>query len=103
MIAFVKARDIPLELCPTSNWLTNAVTSLDKHPFRQLMEAGVKVTINSDDPGVFGIDLTNEYRVLHERLGLTLEDFNACNDTAAAVSFIPLSERQKAWPRPIRA
>jgi adenosine deaminase len=99
MISFVKSRGIPLELCPTSNWLTNAVTSLDKHPFKQLMDQGVKVTINSDDPGVFGIDLTNEYRVLHERLGLTLEDFTTCNDTA--VSFIPLKDRQKAWPRRI--
>ncbi len=102
MVSFVKSRGIPLELCPTSNWLTNAVASLDKHPFKQLMDWGVKVTINSDDPGVFGIDLTNEYRVLHERLGLTLEDFTTCNDTAAAASFISLHARQKAWPRPIR-
>jgi adenosine deaminase len=101
MIDFIRARRIPLELCPTSNWLTNAVAALDKHPFRQLMEAGVPVTINSDDPGVFGIDLTNEYRVLHEGLGLDEEDFARCNDTAAAASFIPLDEKQKVWPRPI--
>lgn len=102
MISFVRSRGIPLELCPTSNWLTNAVKSLDKHPFKQLMDAGVRVTINSDDPGVFGIDLTNEYRVLQDRLGLTAADFTACNDTAAAASFIPLAQRQKAWPRKIQ-
>jgi adenosine deaminase len=102
MIKFIVDLGIPLELCPTSNWLTNAVTALNKHPFRQLMDQGVKVTINSDDPGVFGIDLTNEYRVLHEGLGLTLEDFTRCNDTAAAASFIPLADRQKVWPREIR-
>jgi adenosine deaminase len=65
------------------------------------MEKGVPVTINSDDPGVFGIDLTNEYRVLHEGLGLTLADFERCNDTAAAASFIPLAQKQKVWPRQI--
>ena len=101
MISFMISRGIPLELCPTSNWLTHAVSALDKHPFKQLMDQGVKVTINSDDPGVFGIDLSNEYRVLHEGLGLTLEDFTRCNDVAAAASFIPLAERQKVWPRPI--
>lgn len=101
MIEFIRSRKIPLELCPTSNWLTNAVSSLDRHPFRLLMNYGVPVTINSDDPGVFGIDLTNEYRVLQDRLGLTEADFTKCNDTAAAASFIPLAMKQKAWPRPI--
>jgi adenosine deaminase len=101
MIDFIRTRRIPLELCPTSNWLTNAVTELHKHPFKKLMEAGVPVTINSDDPGVFGIDLTNEYRVLHEGLGLALEDFNRCNDIAAAASFIPHDVKQKVWPRKI--
>ncbi len=103
MIEFVKSRRIPLELCPTSNWLTNAVTALRKHPFQILMKAGVPVTINSDDPGVFGIDLTNEYEVLHEHFGFTEAEFNQCNDTAAAASFIPFAERQKVWPRAIRA
>lgn len=103
MIEFIRSRHIPLELCPTSNWLTNAVSALNKHPFKQLMDAGVPVTINSDDPGVFGIDLTNEYRVLHEGLGLGLADFERCNDTAAAASFIPLEQKQKVWPRKIRS
>lgn len=102
MIEFIRSRRIPLELCPTSNWLTNAVSAVNKHPFKQLMDQDVLVTINSDDPGVFGIDLTNEYRVLHEGLGLGLDDFTRCNDTAAAASFIPLAERQKVWPRQIR-
>ncbi|MEK7358514.1 MAG: adenosine deaminase [Bdellovibrionota bacterium] len=103
VLDFVRERGIPLELCPTSNWLTNAVPTLDAHPFKKLMNSGIKVTINSDDPGVFGIDLTNEYRVLHERLGLSLADFTRCNDIAAVHSFIPLSAKQKVWPRPIKS
>lgn len=103
MIEFIRSRGIPLELCPTSNWLTHAVSSLDRHPFRELMKSGVKVTINSDDPGVFGIDLTNEYLVLHREFGFGLAEFTKCNDTAATASFIPLAERQKVWPRPILA
>lgn len=101
VIRFVVDKKIPLELCPTSNWLTNAVPSLESHPFRQLMQKGVSVTINSDDPGVFGIDLVNEYEVLTRDHGLSLAEFDRCNDVAAAASFIPYAVKQKHWPRPI--
>lgn len=102
IIQFVAQRRIPLELCPTSNWLTNAVSSTAAHPFRKLMEAGVLVTLNSDDPGVFDIDLNFEYGVMEREHGFTTADFEHINDIAAAASFIPLAEKQKHWPRPIR-
>lgn len=101
--ALEKIRDlkIPLELCPTSNWLTNAIPALDAHPIRKLMDHGVLCTINSDDPGVFGIDLINEYKLLHEKYGFTAGEFIKCNDIAARASFIPLEKKQKYWPRKI--
>ncbi len=101
LMKFVRDRRVPLELCPTSNWLTNAVPSRAAHPFRILMEAGVPVTVNSDDPGVFDIDLVNEYELLSREHRLTREEFDRCNDTAAACSFIPLEEKKKYWPRQI--
>ena len=88
MMNYVKEKGIVLELCPTSNWLTNAVSSLDSHPFRKLMEYGIRTTINSDDPGIFGIDLTNEYEILAKHHNFTETEFNHCNDIAAASSFI---------------
>jgi len=93
--------NVTLELCPTSNWLTNGIKSLDTHPFRKLMEAGVKTTINSDDPGVFGIDLRNEYELLARSYKMTEKEFTQCNDIAAKASFIPLELKQKYWPRKI--
>ncbi len=102
-IEFVVRRRVPLELCPTSNWLTNAVPSLEAHPFRALMEQGVPVTVNSDDPGIFGIDLIDEYETLARNQGLTRAEFDRCNDTAAAASFIPFAVKQRHWPRPIGA
>jgi adenosine deaminase len=101
VLSFVKEKKTPLELCPTSNWLTNAVSSLETHPIRQLIQQGILVTINSDDPGVFGIDLTNEYELLHGKYGFTETDFNHCNDIAAKASFIPIATKQKYWPREI--
>ena len=97
----VKREKVMLELCPTSNLLTRSVPSIGAHPLRRLMEAGVMVSINSDDPHLFGIDLCHEYDVVHEELGLTLDDFNRINDDAAACSFLPPAEKQRVWPREI--
>lgn len=101
VMALCRDRGIPLELCPTSNYLTQAIPSLKDHPIRKLMEAGVPVTINSDDPGVFDIDLVNEYEVLSGLYNFTEAEFDKCNDIAAQASFIPLVKKQKYWPRPI--
>lgn len=100
-MAYIRERKIPLELCPVSNWLTNAVPSVASHPFRKLMEAGVPVTLNTDDPGVFNITLLDEYENLHKLHSFTEQEFNYINDIAAAASFIPLARKQAVWPRKI--
>ena len=101
VMEIVKREQVMLELCPTSNLLTNSVPSIRAHPLRRLMEAGVMVSINSDDPHLFGIDLCHEYDILHSELDLTVEDFDRINDDAAACSFLPLEEKQRVWPRKI--
>jgi len=92
VVKYVREHKVPLELCPTSNWLTNAVPSLGAHPFRKLMDEGVLVTLNSDNPGIFAIDLPNEYQVLVEHLGFKRAEFDRINDIAAAASLF-------RWPR----
>lgn len=88
VIDLVRENNVALEVCPTSNWLCSSVPSTREHPIRRLMEAGVPVTINSDDPGLFGIDLCHEYELLHREHGFTREDFDQCNETAARHSFV---------------
>ncbi|MGH3463528.1 MAG: adenosine deaminase [Kribbellaceae bacterium] len=61
---------IPLEVCPTSNVATRAVATLDDHPLPAMVAAGVQVTINSDDPPMFGTDLNTEYAVAARLLDL---------------------------------
>ncbi len=63
-------RRIALEVCPTSNVATGAVRSLEAHPIRRFREAGVVVTVGSDDPPMFGTDLCSEYAVAARLLGL---------------------------------
>ncbi len=102
VMELVKRHNVLLELCPTSNLLTNSVPAISAHPLRKLMEAGVMVSVNSDDPHLFGIDLCHEYDVVHNELGLSMEDFNRLNDDAARCSFVPPAEKQRVWPRPIK-
>jgi adenosine deaminase len=96
---FMRDRKIPLELCVTSNYLTQAVPTIDAHPFRQLLDFGVTVTINTDDPGIFNTDLIQEMSILRDRMGLSWDQLSMCMDVAANKSFIPTKKRQKVWTK----
>lgn len=85
---------IPLELCPTSNLITQAILHMKDHPLKKLMSAGVSVTINSDDPTLFDTTLTHEYEICIQKLGLTLYDIKSSILTAFHHSFIP-EEKKK--------
>jgi adenosine deaminase len=101
VLQLARQRKVLFELCPTSNWLTSSVPSIREHPIRLFLDAGVAVSINSDDPGLFGTDLCHEYRVLERELAFTQAEFDRCNDLAATHSFVPESVKQEVWPRPI--
>ena len=62
---------IPLEVCITSNVKTGAVGSLGAHPVRRLFDAGVPITLNTDDPGVFECDLAGEFGLAREVFGFS--------------------------------
>ena len=96
-MAFVRDRKIPLELCLTSNVLTQAVPSANQHPFRKLTDFGVLTTINTDDPTIFNTDLNHECELHQTELGLSVEEIESSFERAATVSFIPLEKRQKVW------
>ncbi len=70
LLEHLAGNGIALEVCPTSNIATRAVASLDEHPLPAMVAAGVPVTINSDDPPMFGTDLNTEYGVAARLLGL---------------------------------
>lgn len=90
-----------LEVCPKSNWLTSAIPTYEDHPINILREKGVKVTVNSDDPGIFESSLLVEYDILEKHLGWTEADFIECNKIAAQASFIPLEKKKAVWPQDI--
>lgn len=91
------AKDIPLEVCPYSNYLVQAFPTYQAHPLRKLYEAGVPVTLNSDDPGMFASLLTDDYLIAQEHQGFGLTEFTRCNEVAFKHSFIPLAEKTAAF------
>ncbi|MFE3072813.1 adenosine deaminase [Streptomyces sp. NPDC059247] len=88
LLAHLAEHRIALEVCPTSNIATRAVATLDEHPIRRMVEAGVLVTVNSDDPPMFGTDLNNEYAVAARLLGLDERGVAALAKNAVEASFL---------------
>jgi len=83
------ADGIALEVCPTSNVRTRSVPSLEEHPLPTLVEAGVTVTINSDDPPMFGTTLNREYEIAADLLGLDAAGIKQLALAAVDASFAP--------------
>jgi adenosine deaminase len=80
-------RGIVLEACPTSNVATGVYTGYETHPLRELYEAGVKVTLGSDDPPYFGASIGGEYAVALQRLGFEEGELRSITRTAIEASF----------------
>ena len=78
---------VALEVCPTSNVATGAVPSLAEHPIKAMHQAGVVVTVNSDDPPMFGTSLNQEYAVAADLLGLDESGVAYLARTAVRASF----------------
>jgi len=71
LMAHLREHDIPLEICITSNLVTGVVARLEDHPVRQLFDAGVPITLNTDDPAMFGCTLTGSISWRQGNLGST--------------------------------
>lgn len=96
LIEELKVRGTPLELNPTSNVRTGVCPSIAAHPLRRLFDAGLLVTINSDDPAFFGSDLANEYLLAHTEHGFTREELRLLAANSIRASFLPGPEKS-AW------
>ena len=97
VVARLAKDGVPLELCPWSNVLTRAVPDLKSHPFKRLMDAGVRTTVNTDDHGVMDISLIQECENLITHLGVSIEDIRQCNQWAREASFIAEDRIQAVW------
>ncbi len=84
--------------CPTSNWLSGVCATKELHPFRAIMEAGIKTTVNTDDPGIMNIDIIDEYRLLRDGMSFDEAEFKQINQWARDASFLPEERKAAVWP-----
>jgi aminodeoxyfutalosine deaminase len=94
LLEYLAQHRIPLEVCPTSNIATRAVAGYPEHPVRAMVDAGVLVTINSDDPPMFGTTLNREYGIAAALLDLDATGVAGLAQNAVAASFLPDADKR---------
>lgn len=87
LLGLLVERGIPLEVSMTSNVLLGVAPSIEEHQIRPLLDAGVTVTLNTDDPAYFSTDLNRELQLAHDIHGVSVADLREMQRTAAVASF----------------
>lgn len=93
VVALARERGATFDVCVTSNYQSGVVPSLEAHPLLKMLEAGLNVTLATDDPGISQITLGDEYRQACETLGMTRQVLHERLLAAARASFLPDEER----------
>jgi adenosine deaminase len=96
VIAEIKRHGLALDVCPISNHKLMPGVTLANHPIRQLVDAGVKVTVSTDDPLSFGNTLADEYTALVEQRGFTRKELVQLVRNGFEVALMP-EARKKPW------
>jgi adenosine deaminase len=93
LMDYLRKRQVPLELCPTSNIRLGVYADYTAHPLRQLWDAGLLITVNSDDPPLFGTSLNREYALLVDHFGFDADELEQVSLNALRASFLPHAEK----------
>jgi adenosine deaminase len=102
VVALARERGTTFEVCVTSNYQSGVVPSLEAHPLMRMMEAGLNITLGTDDPSILQINLSHEYRQACERLGMTIQALKERILAAAQATFLPQAEKYKLYARLMR-
>ena len=95
VVALARERGTTFEVCVTSNYQSGVVPALSDHPFPRMLQADLNVTLNTDDPSVSRIDLSHEFKLVREELGIPLDVLKERVLAAARASFLPEKEREE--------
>ncbi len=93
IVALARERQTAFEVCITSNYQSGVVSTLNQHPFPGMLSAGLNATLNTDDPNISQIVLSNEYRLVCEELNISLALLRERVLAAARAAFLPEAER----------
>ena len=87
VVELVRAQGVTLEMCPTSNRQTRAIEDMSKYPFMDYLVKGIKVTLNTDDMGIEGTTLADEFRYMEKTFSLTGEQERVILENAVTAAF----------------
>ncbi len=90
-----RERGTAFEVCVTSNYQSGVVQEPGSHPLPKMLERGLNVTVNTDDPSISRITLSQEYHVVCNELGISEDKLKGCILAAAQAAFLPEHEREK--------
>ena len=93
LIEVLSRRQIPIEICLTSNLRTGCCHSFADHPVRNYFDQGLMITLNSDDPAMFGTSLSREYRIAQENFGFTDDHLRELARNSFEASFLPADKK----------
>jgi aminodeoxyfutalosine deaminase len=96
LVQELRTRGVGMELNPTSNLRTGVCRSFAAHPLRRYFDAGLLVTLNSDDPAFFGSDVANEYLLAHTEQAFTRDELRQLAANSIRASFLPESTKH-SW------
>ncbi|QNI35058.1 adenosine deaminase [Alloacidobacterium dinghuense] len=96
LMHLLSERQVPLEICVTSNVKTGCCARLEDHPVRRYFDEGLMVTLNSDDPTMFGSDLEGEFLLARNEFGFTQEQLRELASNSIEASFLP-PEQKVRW------
>ncbi len=96
LIARLVRDRMALTVCPLSNLRLAVIDDLRRHPLKHMIERGLLITVNSDDPAYFGGYLNENYHAIQEALGLTRAEIEALARNGFAASFLPAAEKEAA-------
>ena len=93
LIEELATRQVPVEICLTSNLRTGCCRSLADHPVREYFDHGVMITLNTDDPAMFVTSLTREYQLAQDNFGFTNEHLRELARNSFEASFLPAEKK----------
>ena len=99
LMARLVKEQIPVEICVTSNLRTGCCKTLEQHPLRRYFDGGLKLTLASDDPAMFGTSLAREYQLAQEAFGFTEAELERLARNSFEVSFLPQEEKRRFLQR----
>jgi adenosine deaminase len=99
LVEELRARAIPLTICPVSNLMTNVVARMEEHSLKAMMDAGLCVTVNSDDPAFFGSYIHDNFMRIKAALNLSVDDIITLARNSFVASYLTEQEIAEALSR----